>query len=103
MKTIFVTKVSAYADEMICYVESRSLTPLVDRVRHVCDVTQLSVNIVKTEILSRESTQKHETQKKIKVLELNIRSMTRRTTSLLSKKFQRFKIQLERCPGKKIQ
>ena len=66
--TNFVTKVSAYADDMNCYGKSRSLEALFDRVKGFCDATQLSVNVDKTEILSRKSIQYYETQKEIKNL-----------------------------------
>ena len=68
INTNFVTKVSAYADDITCYVKSRSLEALFDRVKCFCDATQLSVNVDKTEILSRKSIQYYETQKKIKIL-----------------------------------
>ena len=66
--TKFVTNVSAYADNITCCVKNRSLEALFDRVKCFCDATQLSVNVDKTEILSRKSIQYYETQKKIKIL-----------------------------------
>ena len=68
INTNFVTKVSAYADDKTCYVKSRSLETLFDRVKCFCDATQLSVNVDETEILSGKSIQNYETQKKIKKL-----------------------------------
>ena len=70
INTNFVTKVSAYADDISCYVKSRSLEALFDRVKCFCDATQLSVNVDKTEILSRKSIQYYETQKKMKILDI---------------------------------
>ena len=68
IKTNFVTKVSAYADDITCYVKSRSLEALFDRVKCFCDATQLSVNVDKTEILSKNNIQYYDTQNKIKIL-----------------------------------
>ena len=62
-----MTKVSTYADDITCYVKSRYLEALFDRLKCFCDATQLSVNVDKTEIL-RRSVQYYETQKKIKIL-----------------------------------
>ena len=73
IKIIFVTKAPAYANDITCYNENRSLERLIDRAKFYCGATQPSINVDKTEFLIGKSIQYNETQiEKSKQSELNM-------------------------------
>ena len=68
IETNFVTKISAYADDITCFVKGSSLEALFDTVDIFGEATQLKINVGKTEILCPKKLGHYKVQKEIKIL-----------------------------------
>ena len=84
LKSFNNQRVSAYADDITCYIKQSSLEGLFDLVADFCDATQLAVNKDKSEVLTKCNDPNVKCVRSTKILGVNFDIVKREANSILN-------------------